>query len=59
MRTYIKKVFTAIKNGEKQIAKKAFDDVQPILDRFAIKNLIHKNKAAKYKSRFSKQIKEL
>lgn len=59
MRTYMKKVIAAIATGDKAKAQEAFDTVQPILDRYATKGLIHKNKAARHKSNFSAQIKAL
>ncbi|NRA59897.1 MAG: 30S ribosomal protein S20 [Psychrobium sp.] len=59
MRTYMKKVLVAIEAGNKEDATKAFAEVQPILDRFATKGLIHKNKAARHKSRFNALIKAL
>ena len=59
MRTFMKKVLVAIASGDKDAATKAFVEVQPILDRYATKGLIHKNKAARHKSRLSAQIKAL
>ncbi len=59
MRTYIKKVVAAIEAGKKDEAQEAFKTVQPILDRYASRGLIHKNKAARQKSRFTAQIKAL
>jgi small subunit ribosomal protein S20 len=59
MRTYLKKVIAAIETGDKAVATKALSDVQPILDRFATRGLIHKNKAARHMSRLSAQIKAL
>ena len=59
MRTYLKKVIAAIKAGDKTTAQEAFSSVQGILDRYATKGLIHKNKAARHKSRLSAQIKAL
>lgn len=59
MRTYIKKVRAAIEAGDKATAEKAFADATPILDRMATKGLIHKNKAARQKSRLVSQIKAL
>ena len=59
MRTFMKKVLTAIAAGDKDAATKAFVEVQPILDRYATKGLIHKNKAARHKTRLSAQIKAL
>ncbi|WP_416307941.1 30S ribosomal protein S20 [Neptunicella sp. SCSIO 80796] len=59
MRTYLKKVLAAIKAGDKATAQEAFSSVQAILDRYATKGLIHKNKAARHKSRLSAQIKAI
>lgn len=50
MRTFIKKVYAAIATGDKEAAQKAFNDMQPIVDRQAGNGLIHKNKAARHKS---------
>ena len=58
-RTYLKKVIVAIEAGDKEAAVAAFAVAQPILDRMATKGLIHKNKAARHKSRISAQIKEM
>lgn len=57
MRTYIKKVYTAINKGDKQAAYNSFSIMQSILDRQATKGLIHKNKAARHKSNIFKKIK--
>lgn len=59
MRTFFKKVIAAIEAGDKDKAVKAFADAQPILDRMATKGLIHKNKAARHKSRLAAKIKVL
>ncbi len=59
MRTYMKKVMSAIEAGNKEDATKAFAEVQPVLDRYATKGLIHKNKAARHKSRLNTLIKAL
>ncbi|WP_108652394.1 30S ribosomal protein S20 [Dongshaea marina] len=59
MRTYVKKVIAAIEAGDKEAAQKAFAVAQPVLDRMATKGLIHKNKAARHKSRLSAKIKAL
>lgn len=59
MRTYVKKVLAAIAAGDKAGAEEAYKVASPILDRMATKGLIHKNKAARHKSRISAQIKAL
>lgn len=58
-RTYVKKVVAAIAAGDKAAAQAAFESAQPILDRMATKGLIHKNKAARHKTRLAAQIKAL
>ncbi len=59
MRTLVKKVLAAIEAGDKELATKEFAAATPILDRFAAKGLIHKNKAARSKSRLNARIKAL
>ena len=59
MRTYIKKVISAIEAGDREAAQEAFRMVEPILDRYATKGLIHKNKAARHKHRLSQRIKAM
>ncbi|WWP02241.1 MAG: 30S ribosomal protein S20 [Candidatus Dasytiphilus stammeri] len=59
LRTFIKKVYMAIKIGDKEKAKKALNTLQPIIDRQASKGLIHKNKAARHKSKLTKYIKQI
>lgn len=39
MRTFIKKVYAAIEAGDKAAAQKAFNEMQPIVDRQAAKGL--------------------
>jgi len=59
MRTFLKKVNAAIEAGEKEAAQQAFEKAVPVLDRYATKGLIHKNKAARHKSRIAAKIKAL
>ncbi|MFC4701869.1 30S ribosomal protein S20 [Glaciecola siphonariae] len=58
-RTCIKKVVAAIEAGNKEAAQAAFTAAVPVLDRMATKGLIHKNKAARHKSRLNAQIKAI
>jgi len=58
-RTYIKKIINAIESGEKQAAQEAYNAAVPIIDKMVTKNIIHKNKAARHKSRLSKRIKAM
>ena len=59
MRTAVKKVVALIAAGKKDEAKEAFNNAQVLLVRAAINGLIHKNKAARHKSRLSAQIKAI
>jgi len=59
MRTMVKRVFTAIAASDKTAAEAALKEAIPVLDHMARKGLIHKNKAARYKSRFNSQVREL
>lgn len=59
MRTSIKRVRQAIEAGDKEAANASFIKASSALDRVADKNLIHKNKAARHKSRLAAAIKAI
>lgn len=59
MRTSLKKVLKLVVLGDKDKAKEAFKAAEKTLDSFANKGLIHKNKAARQKSRLSAKIKAM
>ena len=59
LRTAVKKVLKAIDANDAAAAREAFTIAQPLLDRFAARGLIHKNKAARHKSRLTARIKAL
>ena len=59
MRTAIRKTVAAIESGDKDEAQNALNAVSSILDRYAHKGLIHKNKAARHKSRLNAKVKAL
>ena len=59
MRTELKKVVKAIDAGDKAAAQDALKAVGPLLDSLAGKGLIHKNKAARHKSRLNAKIRAL
>tara|TARA_Y100001968_G_scaffold333452_1_gene396343 strand:- start:353 stop:616 length:264 start_codon:yes stop_codon:yes gene_type:complete len=58
-RTYIKNIVKALEAGDKTLAKQAYDKAQPIIDKAVGKGLIHKNKAARIKSRLSLRVNAL
>ncbi|MCD9031574.1 30S ribosomal protein S20 [Luteimonas sp. Y-2-2-4F] len=59
LRTYVKKVIKALDANDPAAAQEAFNAAQPILDRFSARGLIHRNKAARHKSRLTARIKAL
>ena len=59
VRTKIKHVVAAIVTGDAEQAKAALDSAVPVIDRMADKGIIHKNKAARHKSRLNAQVKAL
>ncbi|MBT8139865.1 MAG: 30S ribosomal protein S20 [Gammaproteobacteria bacterium] len=59
VRTYIKKVVAAIESGNREDAAQAYAQAVPVIDRMADKGIIHKNKAARHKSRLNAQVKAL
>jgi small subunit ribosomal protein S20 len=59
MRTFIKKVETAIASGDKQTAGAALQAAQPEMQRAANKGIVHKNTVGRRISRLSARIKAL
>ncbi len=59
LRTAIKKVVKAIETGDKAAAKAVFQESTSVVDSIADKKIIHKNKAARHKSRLSAAIKAM
>lgn len=58
-RTSVKAVLTAVKEGNKDAASQAMQACESLLDRYASRGLLHKNKAARHKSRLRAKIKAL
>ena len=59
VRTFIKKVSYAIDAGDKKEATSGFTEMQKNVDQAVSKGLMHKNQAARKKSRIIAQIKVL
>ena len=59
VRTYIKRVDAGIASGDAEAAKAAYAEAVPVIDRIADKGIIHKNKAARHKSRLNAKVKAL
>ena len=58
-RTYVKNVLKAVEAGDVEAARAAYTKAQPVIDKAASKGLIHKNKAARVKSRLVARVKAM
>lgn len=59
VRTFIKKVYAAIATNDKEEAQKSYKNMQSIIDRYASKGLLHKNKASRHKANLVAKIKSI
>lgn len=59
VRTYLKRTLAAISTNDYAVATEAYKSLVPVIDRMADKGIIHKNKAARHKSRLNAHIKAL
>ena len=59
MRTLVKRVRTAVENGDHAVANQELSVAMKFLDKKAHKRLIHANKAARLKSRLNAAVKAL
>ncbi|MDM7322322.1 MAG: 30S ribosomal protein S20 [Gammaproteobacteria bacterium] len=59
VRTFIKKTLKAIRSGDKAAAQAAYKEAQPVIDSMVNKGILHKNAAARTKSRLNNHIKAM
>ena len=59
IRTFVKKVETAIASGDKTAAQAAFKEAQPEIHRGVVRGILHRNTASRKLSRLSARIKAL
>lgn len=59
VRTYIKRVLAAIDSKDHEVANAALVQAIPVIDRMADRGILHKNKAARHKSRLNAAVKAL
>jgi small subunit ribosomal protein S20 len=59
VRTFVKRVETAISSGDKEAARSAFQVAQPELHRATTKGVLHKNTVARKLSRLAARINAL
>lgn len=58
-RTAVKKIIKAVEAGDKAAAQTVYQQSVSVIDSIADKNIVHKNKAARHKSRLSAAIKAM
>jgi len=56
LRTFMKRVDAAIESKDKEAATSAYQAAVPVIDSAVSKGLIHKNKAARHKSRLNARV---
>jgi small subunit ribosomal protein S20 len=59
LRTEIKKTVKVLASGDADAARATYTAAVPVIDAMARKGLIHKNKAARHKSRLNARLKAL
>jgi small subunit ribosomal protein S20 len=59
LRSAIRKATAAVKSGKHAEAVTALSEATPIIDSMVNKGIIHRNKAARHKSRLTKQVRAL
>lgn len=56
VRTYMKRVEAAVEANDADAAGKALAEATPLIDKMVSKGIMHKNKAARHKSRLNKKV---
>jgi small subunit ribosomal protein S20 len=59
MRTAVRNVTTAISSGTKEAAQTSYQRAVPVIDALVSKQIIHRNKAARHKSRLAARIRAM
>jgi small subunit ribosomal protein S20 len=59
MRTAVRKVTLALDGKDKAAAQAAYKAAVPVIDSLVTKGIVHRNKAARHKSRLNARIKQL
>lgn len=59
MRTAVKKVLAAIQGGDREAAEAEYRAAVPVIDGMVNKGLVHRNKAARQKSRLNARVRTL
>ena len=59
MRTAVRGVTAAIAGGNKEAARMSYQQAVPVIDSLVSKQIVHRNKAARHKSRLAARIRAM
>lgn len=59
MRSAVRKVTSAIEGGSKDTAQTSYKEAVPVIDALVNKQIVHRNKAARHKSRLAARIRAM
>jgi len=59
MRSALRKVLAAIATGNQDSAKASYAEAVPAIDTLVTKKIVHRNKAARHKSRLAARIRQM
>jgi small subunit ribosomal protein S20 len=59
MRTAVRSVTAAISGGDKEAARTSYQKAVPVIDSLVSKQIVHRNKAARHKSRLAARIRAM
>ena len=59
MRSALRRVIAAIATGNKDSARKSYQEAVPMIDTLVTKKIVHRNKAARHKSRLAARIRQM
>ena len=59
MRSALRKVIAAIASGDPEKARQSFREAVPMIDTLVSKKIVHRNKAARHKSRLAARIRKI
>jgi len=59
MRSAVRKVTAAVEGGNKEVATSSYREAVPVIDSLVNKQIIHRNKANRHKSRLSARIRAM
>ncbi len=59
MRSALRKVIAGIASGNQETARTSYQEAVPMIDTLVTKKIVHRNKAARHKSRLAARIRQM